>query len=563
MTCSVRLLAPLTLSLVTALPLCAQYTVDTTGAGQLVAEAADRSEVMANLEHLSDAIGPRLTGSAAMRTANEWTAKRFTDYGLTAQLESWQFGITWQRGPASLRIAAPFERSLVGHSWAWTAGTNAKTLSGPVVRIDASTAESIAVYTARARGAWLLLRPAATIWNPDGPPMTAADSVAMQEARSRRFQQPQDTSEAARQARQQFGVDRPYLLRKAGALGILTDGSKEHALMNMSGSPNSVSPLPNVVIAHEDYAMFDRLIRAGITPRVEGRIDNHLGKSPVVQWNTVAEIPGTESPGQVVILGAHLDSWDLGTGVTDNGTGSMVVLEAARVIAQSGLKPRRTIRFILFSGEEQGLLGSRAYVNEHFASRPEPKEAGPDELPSFMRNEPPAPLTLKPEHAKLAAYFNLDNGTGKIRGVYLQEDAAVKPIFEAWLESVKDLGAARITMRNTGGTDHQSFDAVGLPGFQFIQDPIEYMDGTFFGTHHTDMDTYDRLQRDDLMQAAVVIATFAYNAAMRDEMLPRKPLPPVATPPPPPPAPAGKAGTKGGAKPAPGTAEAAPGAGAR
>ena len=178
-----------------------------------------------------------------------------------------------------------------------------------------------------------------------------------------------------------------------------------------------------------------------------------------------------------------------------------------------------------------------------------------------MRNEPPAPITLKPDHAKLSAYFNLDNGTGRIRGIYLQENAAVKPIFEAWLESVKDLGATRITMRSTGGTDHQSFDAVGLPGFQFIQDPIEYMDGTFFGTHHTDVDTYDRLQREDLMQAAVVIATFAYNAAMRDELLPRKPLPPT-TAPAAAPAPAGKPGTKG-TKPAPKAVEAAPAAAVR
>jgi hypothetical protein len=180
-----------------------------------------------------------------------------------------------------------------------------------------------------------------------------------------------------------------------------------------------------------------------------------------------------------------------------------------------------------------------------------------------MRNDPPPPITLEPDHAKLSAYFNLDNGTGKIRGVYLQENAALKPVFEAWMEAVKDLGATGITMRNTGGTDHQSFDRAGLPGFQFIQDPIEYMDGTFFGTHHTDMDVYDRLQREDLMQAAVVIATFAYNTAMREDLLPRKPLPPVATPPAPLPAPAGKAGTKGGAKPAPRAVEAAPGSGAR
>jgi carboxypeptidase Q len=493
MTSSVRLLA---LSLVIARPLYAQYTVDTTGAGQLVAEAADRSEVMANLEHLSDAIGPRLTGSAAMRKANEWTAKRFTEYGLTSRLEPWQFGVTWQRGPASLRITAPFERSLVGHSWAWTAGTSAKTLSGPVVRIDASTAESIAVYAPRARGAWLLLRPAVTIWNPDGPPMTAADSVAMQEARRRQFPQAQDTSEAARKARQQFGVDRPYLLRKAGALGILTDGSKEYALMNMSGSPNSVSPLPNVVIAHEDYALFDRLIRAGITPRVEGRIDNRLGKSSVMQWNTVAEIPGIESPGQVVILGAHLDSWDLGTGVTDNGAGSMVVLEAARVIAQSGLKPRRTIRFILFSGEEQGLLGSRAYATAHAA-----------------------------ETDSIQAVLVLDNGTGMITGQALQGRDELEQLWKDLLAPVASLGANKVRQGNKGGTDHLAFVPYGVPAFNFDQESRGYNH-----THHSQLDTYDHALPSDLRQAAAVMVVTAFELANLPELLPRGNRTPVTPP---------------------------------
>jgi carboxypeptidase Q len=242
------------------------------------------------------------------------------------------------------------------------------------------------------------------------------------------------------------------------------------------------------------------------------------------------------------MIGAHLDSWHPGTGATDNAAGSAVMMEAMRILQAVGAKPRRTIRVGLWGGEEQGLLGSRAHVSEHFAARPAPPEAGPDEMPSWMRSDPPAPLTLKPAHAKLSAYFNLDNGTGKIRGVYLQENAAARPVFEAWMEGVKDLGATRVTMRNTGGTDHQAFDAVGLPGFQFIQDPIEYLEGSFFGTHHTDADVYDRLQREDLMQAAVVVATFAYHAASREGLLPRKPLPPVAPPAPAPAAP----GTPGG-----------------
>jgi len=222
-----------------------------------------------------------------------------------------------------------------------------------------------------------------------------------------------------------------------------------------------------------------------------------------------------------VMIGAHFDSWHPGTGATDNAAGSAVMMEAMRILKAIDAKPRRTIRIGLWGGEEQGLLGSRAYVNEHFASRPPAPETGPDELPSFLRNDPPAPITLKPEHAKLAAYFNLDNGTGKIRGVYLQENAAVKPIFESWLGTVEDLGAKRVTLRNTGGTDHQSFDAVGLPGFQFIQDQLDYS----AKTHHTNLDVYDHLDRKDMIQAATIMAAFAYDAANRAEKLPRMPLP--------------------------------------
>ena len=477
----------LVFSLVAAAPASAQIPVDTTGSGELIRQALDRSEVMQNLQYLADVIGPRLTGSPAMRKANDWTAERFRQFGLTARLEPWDFGVTWERGPASFRITAPFERNLVGHSWAWTAGTGGRTLRGPVVRMDASDADSIAAYAARIRGAWLLIRPSAPVWNPDGPAMTAADSQAMQAARRRVFAQPSDTSEAARNARRQFAVDRPYLLKKAGALGILTDGAKEHALMNMSGSPNSVSPLPNVVIAHEDYAMFERLIGMGIAPRIEGRIDNRIGKNPVTQWNTVAEIPGIQWPGEVVILGAHLDSWDLGTGVTDNGTGTMVVLEAARAIAQSGLKPKRTIRFILFSGEEQGLLGSRAYAAAHAA-----------------------------EADSIQAVLVLDNGTGMIKGQALQGRNELEQLWKDLLAPVNGLGATEVRQANKGGTDHLAFIPYGVPGFNFDQESRGYNH-----THHSQVDTYDHAVPADLVQASAVMAVTAFELANLPELLPR------------------------------------------
>jgi len=238
-------------------------------------------------------------------------------------------------------------------------------------------------------------------------------------------------------------------------------------------------------------------------------------------YDTVAEIPGSDKKDEIVMLGAHLDSWHGGTGATDNGAGSAVVMEAVRILKALGVKPRRTIRIALWSGEEQGLLGSRGYAANHFGSRPEPSDPKERELPSFLWREQGA-LTIKPEQAQIAGYFNIDNGTGKLRGIYTQENAAVVPIFEKWLEPFHDLGATTVSMRNTGGTDHLSFDAVGIPGFQFIQDPMDY--GT--RTHHSNMDVYERAQREDLMQASAILASFVYNTAMRDEMLPRKPLPP-------------------------------------
>jgi Zn-dependent M28 family amino/carboxypeptidase len=235
------------------------------------------------------------------------------------------------------------------------------------------------------------------------------------------------------------------------------------------------------------------------------------------------------------MLGGHLDSWHSGTGATDNAAGCAVAMEAARILKALGVKPRRTIRVALWSGEEQGLIGSRQYVNQHFAERQappaQPGQPPPPPTPGFQgRGGPQGPILLKPAHEKFSVYFNLDNGTGKIRGVYLQGNEAARPIFRAWLEPFRDLGAATLTISNTGGTDHLSFDGVGLPGFQFIQDPVEYDTRT----HHSNMDVWDRIQADDMKQASVIMTAFVYNAAMRDEKFPRKPLPPNAIKPTPP-----------------------------
>jgi carboxypeptidase Q len=278
--------------------------------------------------------------------------------------------------------------------------------------------------------------------------------------------------------------------------------------------------VPALVMAAEHYNGLLRLLDHDQPVELEVNVAASFLDGDNQAYDTLAEIPGTDKRDEIVMAGAHLDSWHAGTGATDNGAGSAVVMEAARILKALGVKPRRTIRFALWTGEEQGLYGSAAYVKQHFASRPENRDPEQKDLPERYREET-WPLQLKPEHAKIAAYFNLDNGTGKVRGIYTEENAAVRPIFQAWLAPFSDLGAGTVTLRTTGGTDHVQFDRVGLPGFQFIQDEMDYETRT----HHTDLDTYDHLQPQDLQQASVLMAAFLYNAAMRPEPLPRKPLP--------------------------------------
>jgi hypothetical protein len=478
--------------LLAAAPLAAQ-SVDTSGSGALVRDAMDHSEVMRNLEYLSDVIGPRLSGSAAMKRANEWTAQRFRDYGLAAHLESYPFGPTWERGEASLRLLAPFTRAMTAYSWAWTEGTpKGAEVSGPVVRINGS-ADSLEAWLPRVKGAWVMLAEPAFVWNPDGPPMTADDSAGLKAAQERRAEMfrkmAADTTGRLMKEMQQANYDRAFRLRKAGALGEIYDGAKEFGLVTMSGSPNAVSPFPRLVVSHEDYLLLHRLLARGETPRLAGRVRNVMGTTPVEQFNTVAELRGTERPEEVVILGAHLDSWDLGTGVSDNGTGSMVVLEAARVLARSSVRPRRTIRFVLFSGEEQGLLGSRAYAAAHAA-----------------------------DMDRVQAVLVLDNGTGRITGQALQGRDELEQMWQDLLAPVASLGADRVRKGNKSGTDHLAFIPYGVPGFNFDQETRGYNH-----THHSQVDTYDHAVPGDLAQASAVLAVAALGLANLDQLLPRGP----------------------------------------
>jgi carboxypeptidase Q len=475
-------------------PLAAQdQTVDTTGVGALLDQGMNHSQAMDNLEHLSDIIGPRLTGSAAARAANDWTMQRFKDYGLDAHLESWQFGGTWSRGPMWMRMVSPRRHDVIAASWAWTPGTGGRTVAGPVVLINAMNAESLAIYRGKVRGAWVMLREPARVWNNDGPAMTAEDSAAMRA----RFQGPGGNrpplDSAARAKAAQFRADLPYMLRNLGARGILIDGAKEQTLLTMSGSPLAPLPLPQVTVSHEDYTLFDRLLKQGIVPRLEASVQNSMSLKPVSQWNTVAEIKGTEHPGQVVIVGGHLDSWDLGTGATDNGTGSIATLEAARIVAQSGVKPKRTIRFVLFTGEEEGLLGSQAYAKAH---------AG--------------------EADSIQAVIVLDNGVGAVTGQALQGRKDLEGLWHQILAPVASLHADTVVDRNKGGTDHLSFLSYGVPGFNFDQITRGYNH-----THHSQSDTYDKAIPWDLEQASTVMAVSALELANLPAMISRGQLEPV------------------------------------
>ena len=547
----------------TALP--ADEKLDWAAVGRIRDEGFRHSQVMETAAQLTDVHGPRLTGSPQYKKAADWARQQLEGWGLqNAKLEAFPFGRGWSFERCTAQVTAPASFPLWAIPKAWTAGTNG-VVRGKVVRVKVDSEADVEKLKGTLAGVVVWAGESRTLKGPEEggvfqryteKQLDDLESYQIPGARGSRGPTgpPFDREAFLKRRRLQAALDKLYLAEKP--LAVLEPSERDADVLRLGsggsrkvGDPQAVTQL---VVAAAQWNRVARLLDRKLDVEVELDVKSTFHEQDTNAYNVLAELPGGDRRDEVVMLGAHLDSWHPGTGATDNAAGSAVMMEAIRILKAIDAKPRRTVRIGLWAGEEQGLLGSRAYVDEHLASRPPQKEPGPDELPSYMRNDPPPPITLKPEHGKVSIYLNVDNGTGRLRGIYLQENAAAKPVFETWMEAVKDLGATRITMRNTGGTDHQSFDAVGVPGFQFIQDPIEYMgEGGFFGTHHTDADVYDRLQRDDLMQAAVVVATFAYQAAVRDEMFPRKPLPPVAPPPPVPVTKSGKKGVdKGTAKPA-------------
>jgi hypothetical protein len=541
-------MAPLFLAM--ALATAVAEDVDLATVHRIKAEAFQGSKVMDHLFWLTDVNGPRLTGSPGFRAAAEWAVRNLEQWGAAgARLERWgTFGRGWSMSRFSAHMTAPAYAPLPGVPKAWTRGTNGpvtgEAVYAPLVPKDEvelpSDAEKLAASIRRyveqqkgkLRGKVVLITAPRELEPPEQPDSRRYDdsrlasiAAAPEPFAAPRVEWPITKLPADPRERERFWESAPLemsadywrrgelvknelnrFLEEEGVVAVLGTDERGHGAIVFaenggSWEPGAPVPPPVVALAPEPYDRMVRLVQKDVKVTVELQLDARFHDDAPDGFNVVAEIPGGKKKDEVVMLGAHLDSWHAGTGATDNAAGCAVVLEAFRILKALSLPMDRTVRLALWGGEEQALYGSRGYVKEHFGD--------------------PVTMALKPEHARLAGYFNIDNGTGKIRGVYLQGNDMARPIFEAWLAPFRDLGATTLSIRDTGGTDHLSFDAVGLPGFQFIQDPLDYGSRT----HHSSLDVYDHLRSADLMQASAVLASFVYNAAVRPEKLPRKPLP--------------------------------------
>jgi hypothetical protein len=488
------------------------------------------------LSYLTDVYGPRLAGSPNFRKAGDWVQSKFKEWGLeNVHAEKYDFGRSWQLTRFQAHMVEPVYAPLVGYPKAWTPGTNG-VVTGQAVRVNISTDADLDNYKEKhkgeLKGKFVLAsqpREVEAHFTPDGSRYTDQDLAnlfKMTEPGRSPFEQMMRARQGGPNRQLQRKIAEFFV--QEGVAAVLDagrgDGGTVFVASGGDRAKDAPAVAPQVTLAIEQYNRISRILDKKINVTLEIEVQANFLDQDTDDFNFVADFPGTDKKDELVMLGGHFDSWHGGTGATDNAAGSAVAMEAIRILKASGLRPRRTVRIALWGGEEEGLLGSRAYVAEHFATRPTPPaniERGSDEYFKWMQAQQMTQPTLKPDHAKFAGYWNYDNGTGKIRGIYLQGNEEVRPIFDVWLAPFKDMGATTLTIRNTGGTDHQSFDGVGLPGFQFIQDVVEYDTRT----HHSTADVYDRIQRGDVMQSAVIMASMVYHTAMRDEPLPRKPMP--------------------------------------
>ncbi len=494
--------------------------------GRIRDEGLSRSQVMDHVSWLSDVYGPRLTGSPQIQQASEWAMKKFAEWGLSnVHQERWAFGKGWSLVRFSAHLVEPQVQPIIGFPHEWSSGTKGP-VTAEVVRAQIASEADFAKYRGTLAGRIVLSQPARAVRMLEGPIILRMGEKETAEAEATPIPAAGasgrgNLAAAFRQKLDEFYVDEGVVaVFDRGSNSDMAAGGSDMSWQQQHPDGGTIFPtgsgardakagkaVPEITLAVEHYNRMVRVLDKGLPVKVELNVETKFyDENTPNGFNTVAEMPGTDLSSEVVLLGAHFDSHPYATGATDNATGSAAMMEAMRILKAAGAKPRRTIRVALWGGEEQGLLGSRAYVREHFADVDT--------------------MTLKPEHAKLAAYFNSDNGTGRVRGIWLQGNLAARPIFEAWMAPLKDLGVTILGPRSVAQTDHVSFDNAGLPAFQFLVDRLEYNSRT----HHSNMDTFDRVQRDDLVQQAAVIAVFAYDAAMRDEKLPRKALPPPQRP---------------------------------
>ena len=502
-------------------------------------EGLEHSHIMEYASALMDGIGPRLTGSPNLKKANEWTRDQLTAMGCSnAHLEDWgEFGMGWRQLNTWVRMSAPDTAVFIAQALPWSPSSHGA-ISGQAIWIDAKEEKDLEKYKGKLAGKIIFFGEMRDVKPVDKPLWERRDDAGLRSTVEYPVHVGPHEDELADFIKTfEFAEKAGKFLADEHAAGIVipsrdgrNNGGSGGTIFDDGGSGmgwftykrEHAEPLPIVVMAIENYGRVYRLLKANVLVTVEMDVETEFTGDHEHGFDTIAEVPGTDPKlkDEVVMVGGHLDSWASGTGATDNGAGTVVAMEVMRILNALKVQPRRTIRVALWTGEEQGEFGSYGYVKQHFGYVPLSETPDQLKLPEFLR-KPAGPVVVKPEQSKISGYFNVDNGTGKIRGVYLQQNAAIAPIFQQWIAPLADLGVATITMRDTGGTDHEAFDSVGIPGFQFIQDMLDYGSRT----HHSNMDVYERLQAEDLAQAATVEAIFVYNTAMRDQMLPRKPLP--------------------------------------
>ncbi|HMF95434.1 MAG TPA: M20/M25/M40 family metallo-hydrolase [Vicinamibacterales bacterium] len=490
--------------------------------GKIRDEGLSHSQVMDHVSWLSDVYGPRLTGSPAIQQASEWVMKTFNEWGLAnVHQERWAFGQGWSLQRFSAHLIEPQVQPIIGLPHEWSSPTKGAVVAD-VVRVRIASEADFATYHGKLAGKIVLTQPARRVRMLEGPIVLRMDDKWTAEAQTTPVPDPAagggrgNTAASLRQKIADFyAAEGVVAVLDRGSDSDMAAGGSDLSWQQQHPDGGTIFPTgsgprdanagknpPEVTLAVEHYNRMVRILDKRIPVKMELNVDARFHDETTPNgFNTIAEIPGTDLASEVVMVGAHFDSHAYATGATDNATGSAAMIEAMRILKAVGARPRRTIRIGLWGGEEQGLLGSRAYIRDHFADV--------------------ETMTLKAEHAKLAAYFNSDNGTGKVRGIWMQGNMAARPIFEQWIAPLRDLGVTILAPRSVSQTDHLSFDKAGLPAFQFVVDRLEYNSRT----HHSNMDTFDRVQRDDMVQQATVVAVFAYDAAMRDEKLPRKALP--------------------------------------